>query len=415
MHRPSVLLINRVYPPVKGATGRVLRDLARSFARDGWQVIVLTTAPKAGSDLDGSVKILRLKGAERPANLFVYGWIWFKLLFTALRLPRTDLVVTMTDPPLLVVLGQILKCVKKNKHMHWCQDLYPDLLPVIGVPLPAFLMNFFKSVTRKAMRNADKVVVIGRCMARQLGQDGFDAKQISLIPNWPDSELTESSQASVPAQAEEYDEVLNGYRSHDQQVKHGPKFRVLYAGNIGRAHPVATIMDAAEILQLEHPEIEFVFVGDGPRNDALARERTRRNLENIRLLPYQPASRLRDLMESGDLHIISMKDAAAGLLVPVKIYAALAAHRPCILVGPARCEIGKVLLEFGAGSVVAQGDALRLADEIRQMRLDSDKWFAAHEGARAAAHVFLPSESIKAWLERARAIVDSNDDIAKAA
>jgi hypothetical protein len=43
---PSVLFLNRVYPPVRGATGRVLRDLARSFAADGWSVTVLTTGPE---------------------------------------------------------------------------------------------------------------------------------------------------------------------------------------------------------------------------------------------------------------------------------------------------------------------------------------------------------------------------------
>jgi colanic acid biosynthesis glycosyl transferase WcaI len=406
MQRPSVLFINRVYPPVKGATGRVLRDLARNFAREGWQVTVLTTAPKAFNELDGAVKVIHLRGSERPSNLFVYAWIWIKLLIAALRLPRTDLVVTMTDPPLQVVIGQILKKFKKNSHMHWCQDLYPDLLPTLGVGVPSFILNFLQKIGRNAMRGADKVVVIGRCMARLLGQDGFDAKQISLIPNWPDIELTNPPEPQ-PVNGEVYDEVLNGYRTHDQQVKHGPKFRVLYAGNIGRAHPVTTILDAAEILQTQHPEIEFVFVGDGPRNDALARERSRRHLDNVRLLPYQPASRLRDLMESGDLHLISMKEEAAGLLVPVKIYAAMAVQRPCILVGPVRSEIGKVLLDFGAGSVIPQGDAATLAEEIRQMRLSSDKWFAAHEGAKAASQVFLPAESIHAWLERAWSIVEN--------
>lgn len=406
MQRPSVLFLNRAYPPLRGATGRVLRDLARSFAREGWTVTIITTGPGSQrSELDGGVKVIRLRGPERPANLLVYAWLWIKMLVAALRLPRTDLVITMTDPPMLVFIGQILKKFKKNAHMHWCQDLYPDLLPSVGARLPGFLQGWLKRAGRKAMRGADKVVVIGRCMGRLLGADGFDAKQISLIPNWPDSELLTPSAPEEVLGEEHYDEVLNGYRSHDQQVKHGPKFRVLYAGNIGKAHPVGAILDAAQILQAEHPEIEFVFVGDGPRNDALARERTRRGLDNVRLLPYQPLSRLRDLMESGDLHLVSMKESAAGLLVPVKLYAALAVHRPCILIGPVRSEAGKVLNEYGAGSVVAPGDARALAEEIRQMRLSSDKWFAAHEGAKAAAAVFLPEASIGAWLERAKAII----------
>jgi NAD(P)-dependent dehydrogenase (short-subunit alcohol dehydrogenase family) len=48
MRSPSVLFMNRVYPPATGATGRVLRDLARAFAKAGWQVTVITCGPKSG-------------------------------------------------------------------------------------------------------------------------------------------------------------------------------------------------------------------------------------------------------------------------------------------------------------------------------------------------------------------------------
>ena len=406
MRRPSVLFINRVYPPQRGATGRVLRDLARSMAREGWQVTVITTGPKALNERDGAVRVMRVKASEKPKGMLGYGWIWLKLLFAALRLPKTHLVVTMTDPPLLAIVGNTLKRFKKNRHMHWCQDLYPDVLPALGVRVPDFMMEALKRRGRHAMRAADKVIVIGRCMAKHLSVDGFDPKQITVIPNWPDAELV------VPPEADDvynrYVDLADGYRPHDEQRKHGPRFRVLYAGNIGRAHPVETILQAAEILNESHPDIEFVFVGDGPRHEVVNRERARRNLENVKLLPYQPASRLQELMASGDVHLVSMHEDAAGMIVPCKLYSALAVHRPCILVGPGMCETAKVIEGFSAGSVVVQGDTARLAEEIRLLRENSDKWFAAHEGAKAAAEVFVPQESISAWIERAWSVVDQD-------
>jgi glycosyltransferase involved in cell wall biosynthesis len=411
MQRPSVLLINRVYPPIRGASGRVLRDLAQGFAREGWDVTVLTSAPLAAIEDDGLVRVIRLRGPAKPSHALVYAWVWLKLLIKALRLPRADLVVTLTDPPLFVIGGAIVQRFKKCRHMHWCQDLYPDLFPVMGVRLPGFVLAGLKSIGRAAMRRADKIVVVGRCMATRLAQEeGFDPGQIALIPNWPDAELMSGSalRLNAPVHADEasaYDEVANGYRSHENQIKHGPKFRVLYAGNIGRLHPLDTVMAAAELLQETHPEIEFVFVGDGPRNDALARERARRNLDNIRLLPYQPASKLPDLMQSGDVHLISMRKSAAGMAVPVKLYAALAVQRPCIFIGPEGSETAMVIRDFQVGSVVQQGDFEGLAEEIRQMRLSSDKWFAAHEGAKAAGGVFVPAEAIQAWIQRAGDVI----------
>lgn len=416
MRKPSILFINRVYPPASGATGRILRDLARGFAREGWDVTVLTTGPRAIKESDGPVRVIRVKSRQRPGGFIAYGFIWLKFLITAMRLPVTQLVVTMTDPPMLILVGRLIRKIKKNKHIHWCQDLYPDILPSLNVRLPDFLMRFFKILSRRSMRECDKTIVIGRCMAKHLTHGGVDPRHITVIPNWPDYELVKpagserfngvSSASSISSHAHVNLQVYGAKAWHEQVRDIGPKFRVLYAGNIGRAHPLATILAAAEILDRAHPEIEFVFVGDGPRFDELARERAKRGLHNIRLLPFQPNSRLRQVMESGDVHLISVREDAAGLLVPSKLYAALAVGRPCIFVGPAQSETARIIADFHAGAVLPQGDAQALAQQILHYRMNGEDWFAAHNGAVAAGKVFLPSQSINAWIERARDLVE---------
>lgn len=406
MRRPSVLFINRVYPPVRGATGRVLRDLARSFAREGWQVTVLAAGPRKAKERDGGIRVLRLSGRQKPSGLLGYGWLWLRLLIAALRLPRTDLVVTLTDPPMLVTAGRIIKRIKKNRHINWCHDLYPDIFPALNVRIPKPVMTFLDRTTYKAMGDADKIIAVGRCMAKNLTRHGLEPRQIAFIPNWPDSELVRAAKNGKEGGILPVAPDVGGSKPFEQQLKDAPKFRVLYAGNIGRAHPVATILEAASILDEENPEIEFAFVGDGPRFDYIARERVRRGLNNIRLLPFQPQNKLKDVMESGDVHLISVKDDAAGLLVPCKLYSAFAVGRPCIFIGPAQSEMARVITEYKAGSVVAQGKARVLADRIRHYRLSSEDWFGAHEGALAAGNVFLPKESIEAWMQRAWSVVE---------
>ncbi len=415
MRRPSVLFLNRVYPPGRGATGRVLRDLARSFAREGWNVTVITTGLKALKERDGGVRVIRLKSAGKPGSAFGYAIVWLKILFVALRLSKTDLVVSMSDPPFLVSAGQIVKRIKGARHIHWCQDLYPDVFPAINVIFPAFVMKAMKSLTRANMKRADKVVVIGRCMAERLTVDGITPGHITIIPNWPDFEL-----APLPDDIGQFNGhgvepqtsrgVRGDFRPFDQQHKQGQKFRVLYAGNLGKAHPIKTIVQAASMLAEEHPEIEFVFVGDGPRFERLARERAKRHLDNIRLMPYQPLGKLRAVMESGDVHVVSMKHEAAGAIVPCKLYSALAAQRPCIFIGPSQSESAMVVKDFKAGAIVAQGDAASLASEIKRYCLSADDWFAAHNGAREAAQVFVPKDAIKAWVDRAWAVVEPGMD-----
>jgi len=413
MRKPSVVFFNRVYPPGRGATGRVLRDLARAFVRDGWDVTVITSGPKAGLDHDGSIRLVRVRAKIKSRTLISYGWVLFKMYLKGMRMKRPDLIITMTDPPLLVVIGGMLAKSKNCKHMHWCQDLYPDLLPTLGFMMPGGLMRYLKKISRQAMKKCDKVVVIGRCMAKALTHTGLDPRRIAVIPNWPDRELglherrrkrLQNAAAKSPSLAARARKQLKPFEALFQETD--PKFRILYSGNIGRAHPVKTVLDAAELLAPAHPEIEFVFVGDGPNFDRLAHERTRRGLHNIKFLPWQPANRLRALMESGDVHLVTMHEDANGLLVPSKLYSALAVGRPCILVGPEKSETARVIRDFKAGEVVPQGDAKRLAQTIRTYRLSSEAWFAAHQGAAKAGKIFLPEESIKAWIERARDVTN---------
>ncbi len=436
MKRPSVLFINRVYPPVRGATGRVLRDLAHAFARDGWDVTVLTTGPKAGIYQDGPVTVRRIS-ASGAKSILAYFWIWVRLLFAAMMLPRHNMVVTLTDPPMLVVAGRILARFKRCSHIHWCHDLYPDILPVLGLNIPTKVMNFLKATSRRAMKSCDRVVVVGRCMAKHLAFTGLDMSKVTIIPNWPDLELSNFTLAPTKGSAEHASRMQNArfalsaasgaQKSAREPIRikgaangnfaaqargalkqrpffldETPKFRVLYAGNLGRAHPVSTILEAAAMLSPEHPEIEFVFVGEGAGYDRIAYERARRGLDNIRLLPAQPVSRLKELMESGDVHLISMKHEAAGMLVPSKLYAALAAGRPCILIGPDHTETARVIREYGAGAIVEQGNAKKLAAEILQMRMDGNSWFAAMTGASRAGKDFSPDHSISSWIRSAR-------------
>ena len=261
------------------------------------------------------------------------------------------------------------------------------------------------------MKRADRVIVIGRCMARHLVRTGLESNKITFIPNWPDYELLApdprtrrplSGKAAFRAANDGRLEVGKPFEA--LFLDSDPKFRVLYSGTLGRAHPIQTILEAAQMLAKDHPEIEFVFVGDGASFERLGQERARRSLDNIRLMPYQPANRLRELMESGDVHLVSMRDDAAGFLVPCKVYSAIAVARPTILIGPQNSEVAMMLKDFQAGVTVPQGDGHKLAQAILRYRLDGQEWFSAHEGARRASRVYVPHEAINAWIVRARDI-----------
>ena len=199
-------------------------------------------------------------------------------------------------------------------------------------------------------------------MAKLLTKKDINPSQIAVVPNWPDIELASPEGREGFNHVSENDlsvddtQPESDHRPQGEQLHDAPKFRILYAGHLGRAHPTKTILEAAQAIKDDMPDIEFVFVGDGPEFDKISDFRKKHHLNNIRLMPYQPLNRLRFVMESGDVHLISMRGNAAGMLVPSKIYSALSAGRPALFLGPSKCEVAKVIYDFKAGSVVSQND-----------------------------------------------------------
>ncbi len=403
MSKPTILFMNRAYPPMRGATGRLLQDLAKEFVRANWQVTIVTSGRTSGVEHDGDLRIIRVKGTQRPRNMFSYIWIWIKMFIVAMRVSRYDLLVSMSDPPLIIIAGTIISKFKKSRHINWCQDIYPDVMPALGMKLPKFLMNWLVSLRVLAMKQCDMVIVCGRCMAKHLRHEGVTIK---VIPNWADIELIHPDKLGV-AREKQKEINIDIARPFEKQLKKDKHFRVLYSGNMGLAHSVETILMAAKVLQEQESDIEFVFVGDGDRFDYIAEQRSFMGLTNISLLPYQPVSNLREVMESGDIHLITMKDDAAGFIVPCKLYSALAVARPCIFVGPDDTEISIVINEFKSGYVVAQGDTENLVNALKHLRNNSDAWFDAHRGALEARDVFIPNISMHEFILNADNVLNS--------
>lgn len=393
--KPSILLINRVYPPERGATGRLLQNLAHGLQQSGWNVSVLTTRGAALDETKGYVRKYTVKSAKNSKTALGCLINLWRLWRKCLKIPKHDIVLTMTDPPMLACIGNKIAKSKKSKHVHWAQDIYPDLFPKLGVSLPKFIYNKMHKRAVRAMNSADQVVAIGRCMESYLKHHGVTAGAVTTIPNWTDFEiLAPSSQDNIANL-----NVPTGVAKRPDEMfrDESPKFRVLYAGQIGRAHPMKAVIEAAQILS-DHQEIEFVFVGDHESQGYVARERTKRGLENIKFLPYQPIEKLRDVMESGDVHLVTMRDRVKGMLVPCKFYSGITIGRPTLYVGPRGTEVDQVITEYQAGLTISPDDPKGLADAIYAYRTNGDIWFQTQEGALRASQDFHPNHAIEKWV-----------------
>ena len=409
MTRPPgyvVLFINRVYPPAGGATGAILAELAEDLAADGWEVHILTGPHPGASRVDRrkGVWVHRVDGwaFSRTSTLrraASYVSLYPRFLTYALRLPRPDVIVTKTDPPMLKVLGPVLGAITGARMVHWAQDLYPEVAEALGVISECgALAGIMRALSTWALRQHDEIVAVGRCMQRRIEARGLSEEKIRVIPNW------------APATVHPVPHDRNSFRTEQGWQD---KTVVMYSGNMGLAHPFEVILEAAEQLQKERPDMVFTFVGEGPRRDWIAGQAERRRLSNVTLLPFQPKERLSESLSAADVHLVTMQPEVEGLVVPSKVYGVLAAGRPCVFLGPEGSEAARCIRELNAGTVLSRSTPSAVADALKQEaeklanRSNASGYISAQEGRRKAVQAF--SSLLNQSTARARGLEVSVD------
>jgi glycosyltransferase involved in cell wall biosynthesis len=399
MKAPSVLFINRVYPPAEGATGQLLAELAPELIKAGWDVTVVTsratgTAPRSEKvegvrvERVGSLSFTRASQWQRALS---YLTLYPALLWRALCLPRADVVVTLTDPPLQLLLGPVLKRIKASRLVHWAQDIYPEVAEQLNViSTGGWLARLCRGLSTWGLRRHDRIIAVGRCMERQLGKRSLPEAIVQVIPNW--------------AHATHVFPIEHAANPFRREHGLGGRFVVMYSGNFGLAHPFDAILGAAEMLQRSKPEVLFLFIGAGPRLEWVRKQVERLGLVNIKFLPQQPLEKVAESLSAADLHLASMLENLCGLVVPSKVYGILAAGRPCVLLGPKESEVAQTIEQNECGSIIVSPTGSKLAECVTEWAANTGGLRGAGQRAQRAAKASSLFTAVAAFDETLRGV-----------
>lgn len=359
----NVLLLNQFFHPDISATSQIATELAEDLASGG---VGVTVVAGRGSYLGGQrlepdaehkgVHIVRVATTSFGKRSLVHrGLDYASFYITAgaalARLPRHDVVVAMTTPPLIAASAAGATAMKRSRLVYWVQDLYPEVAVAFGaLPERGLATRAMRAASRVVMRRSDRIVVLGERMGERCVLAGANPEKIVVIPNWADG--------TVLRPVEPGD---NGLRA---QLARSARFVVMYSGNMGLAHDISTLLDAARLLR-GRTDIAFVFVGDGAKRRDV--EAAAGSLPNVRLEPYQPRERLSESLSAGDLHLIGLAPGVDGLIEPSKLYGIMAVGRPALFVGPECSEVARTISRHDCGRVVRNGDAAGLASAIVEL------------------------------------------------
>jgi len=397
-----VVFFNRSYYPDFGATGQLLTELCEDLvARFNYDVTVVAGmplsaehriapvpwyAPVRREDRNG-VRILRAWSTALPNRSFRgrmsnYLSYFSSASLAAFRLGRPDVIVALTDPPIVALPAIATARATGAKFVFLCQDVFPEVARLLDGFQNRRVEAMLTRIGKYTVRRADRIIALGDTMKRRLIETkGADPAKIRVIHNWADTQA-----------------VQPGSKDNPYAREHGlvDKFVVMHSGNVGMSQDVDGLLDVAERLR-NLPDAVVAIVGEGSRKPFLQEEAVRRGLTNVRFFPYTPKARLAESFATADVFIVSLKRGLAGYIVPSKLYGILAAGRPFIAAVESDCEAAQIAREHDCGLVVEPGDRNQMADAISRLYHDGVGRERLARNARAAGLLYDRARAVEAY------------------
>ena len=386
-----ISFFNRSYWPDQAATGQLLTELAEDLvARHGCEVSVVAGRAVHGAEASArsarlvsretrnGVTILRANGtrfwpgrlAGRAANYLTY---FGSSNLAGRYLARPDVVVALTDPPIVGLAGLWTARRAGARFVFLCEDVFPEVTSLLEHFHSSSVNRALDRVNRRLIGQADAVVVLGERMRRRLVEEkGADPSKIEVIHNWADCEA-----------------IIPGPRDNAFSREHGltGRFVLMHSGNVGMSQNLDVLIEAVSRLTSKD-KLVVAIVGEGARRRSLEIDVTRRGLANVRFFPYQPKARLAESFATADAFLVSLKAGIEGYIVPSKLYGILAAGRPYVAAVDASCEVAAIAREHHCGVPATPGDPDALAKAVAALYDDPGQARVMGENARKAAWQF---------------------------
>ncbi|OLC69673.1 MAG: hypothetical protein AUH78_23080 [Gemmatimonadetes bacterium 13_1_40CM_4_69_8] len=272
------------------------------------------------------------------------------MLFT-----RCDVLVAATPPVTVGMLGGLAARLKRVPLVYEIRDLWVQAAAELGIVRSRLLLGVVRAWERSLYRQAQVIVVNSPGFLPHLQTDGIESEKVVLVPNGVDTAL--------------FHPAADGSGIRRQHRLEG-KFVAAYAGSLGLANDITTILRAADRLRGES-DIRILLVGDGNRRRQAEDEARALGLTNVIFTGRVPKQVVAQYLCAADVGICTLMDTPVFRTVyPNKVFDTMACARPVVILVDG--VIREVVEQARAGICVRPGDASGLADALLRLRSDPD-------------------------------------------
>ncbi len=386
----KVLLINQVFvsPDEPGHTRHF--EMAQYLRVRGHELVIVAsdlnyqtgqrTVERRGLFAEQRIDGVRvLRAYIYPALHRSYFWriisffsFMFSSVWTALRVKEVDLVMGTTPPIFQAVSAWLVACVRRRPFLLEVRDLWPEFGVSMGVLKNPIVIALARGLEKFLYARAAHILVNSPAYKDYMLGKGVPEEKVTFIPYGTDVDM-------FNPQVDD--------SSIRRKLGVEDKFVVVYAGALGQANDIDTILRAAARLR-QYDKIYFVLFGDGKERPRLEEEARKQNLTNITFAGVCPKKEMPFVLAASDACLAVLQNIPAfRLTYPNKVLDYMAAGRATILVIDG--VIREVIESSGGGVFVEPGNDEMLAKSILELSNNPQRAEQMGQNARAYAVQYL--------------------------
>lgn len=304
--------------------------------------------------------------------------------------PRHGIVIGSSPQLLAAAAAYAIARARRLPFVFEVRDLWPQSLVAVGASSEgSALYRGLDRIANYLYRHAETVVVDGEWKRKQLIEAGVSNEKVRIVRNGVAGELIEGLKTHAACSARERVRRERGWNG---------RFVAMYAGTMGMAHGLETMLTAAEHCK-SNPQILFVMIGAGAERERLIAKTRELHLDNVEFLPRQPHDSIPPFLLAADVCLVLLRRTEVfKTAIPSKMFEAMAAARPLVL--GVEGEAKEILLTSEAGLAVPPQDAGALAEAINRLWKDSQlRQRLGENGKRSAEAVYSHQRQSQVYLK----------------
>lgn len=351
-----------------------ISDICEELVKRGHDITVLTGIPnypmgniysgyeakKNRIEIINGVKVKRCFTIPRKKNFIMrffnyHSFSFFSKKYINKLEGEFDVIFVNQLSPVMMANAAIkYKQLYKKNIIMYCLDLWPESLCAGGIKKNSLIYKMYYNISKKIYNKMDRILVTSESFINYFVNDiKIEKNKLKYLPQYAESIF------------ENYNE--HEYKDKDEneneKVKDSNITNLLFAGNIGKAQSIETIIEATRILNDKNYKVNIHIVGDGQELERLKNKAKMLKLDNIYFYGRKPLNEMPFYYSKADALIVSLtKDSLISNTLPGKVQSYMAAKKP--IIAAANGETKRIIEEAKCGFCSKAEDAKDLSDNI---------------------------------------------------